>query len=309
VADTKYILSEKGNCVSIPEAAAKKLVRSGSGSAALVYITILLGGGRIEPEVIASSLKLTAAQVSAALLELNTMGIIKPDGSAAQVSAPEPAPDYTTEDIKNALTSNGTFSDLVSDVQEKFGRKLTTDDLRRLLTICEHYRLTHDYVLLLITYLIDDAKKRGGRVPTMRYVEKVAADWEKDGVATYDDCVRRISQREAQLKAEEEYAAALGIGDRRLTPSERGYVSGFIAMGISPDLVAAAYDRTVLRTGRRSWNYIDTILKSWHAKGIRTVDDIEKKDAVRQARTGSKDSPVRDDTELLRKLMNQIKDD
>ena len=35
----------------------------------------------------------------------------------------------------------------------------------------------------------------------------------------------------------------------------------------------------------------------------------EKKDGAMQVKTGGRDAPVRDDTDLLRKLMNDIKDD
>ena len=312
----KYVLSEKGSSVCMPAAAAKKLISSGRGDAALCYLHILLNDGIVDAEAIEKSAKLSVDAVKSALLELNAMGILRPDDTCVSIELPHEdaaPPDYTMEDIQNALTSTPSFSDLVSDIQEKLGKKLTTEDLRHLLTICDHLQLPHDYVLLLVTYCINETKKRssGSRLPTMRYIEKVAFSWEKEGITTYEDCIRHIAELDARLSAEAEYAAALQISDRRLTPSERRYVSGWIAMGFAPDIVAMAYDITVFRTGRRSWNYLDSILKRWHAKNLRTKEQIEKSELQEKKKNTSiraPAKPVRDDTELMRRLMDDIEE-
>ncbi|MCL2401678.1 MAG: DnaD domain protein, partial [Oscillospiraceae bacterium] len=59
---------------------------------------------------------------------------------------------------------------------------------------------------------------------------------------------------------------------------EKRYVDAWIEMGFNGDAVEIAYDRTVLKTGKLSWGYIDSIIKSWHEKNLHTPEDILKKD-------------------------------
>jgi DNA replication protein DnaD len=49
-------------------------------------------------------------------------------------------------------------------------------------------------------------------------------------------------------------------------------------MGFVPDAIEIAYDKTVLKTGRLAWSYMDTIIASWHQKGLHTTDEILQKD-------------------------------
>jgi DNA replication protein DnaD len=49
-------------------------------------------------------------------------------------------------------------------------------------------------------------------------------------------------------------------------------------MGFSPEAVSIAYDRTVLKTGALKWPYLNSILKSWHQKGLHTPEEIETGD-------------------------------
>ena len=49
-------------------------------------------------------------------------------------------------------------------------------------------------------------------------------------------------------------------------------------MGFNSGMLAEAYDRTVVRTGKLSWAYMDKIVRSWQQKGLFTTEAVEKGD-------------------------------
>ena len=55
------------------------------------------------------------------------------------------------------------------------------------------------------------------------------------------------------------------------------------ALGFSAGARELAYDRTVLKTGRLQWKYMDSIVRSWHGKGLHTPEEIA---ACEQSYTG-----------------------
>ena len=57
---------------------------------------------------------------------------------------------------------------------------------------------------------------------------------------------------------------------------------------MSEAMIRNAYEKTVTNTGKISMPYMNTILTSWHSKGIKTVAQIAQKDDI--APKGKSDS-------------------
>ena len=70
-------------------------------------------------------------------------------------------------------------------------------------------------------------------------------------------------------------------------------------------MIALAYDRTVTRTGKLAWAYMNSILRSWAEKELFTAEAVEKGDAPKgskgSGRTGPDSTSARkvDNTEYL----------
>jgi DNA replication protein DnaD len=89
-------------------------------------------------------------------------------------------------------------------------------------------------------------------------------------------------------------------------------------MGFDSGAIDIAYDRTVVKTGRFVWGYMDGILKNWHSKGIHTARDVAAKDG-KQGRNGTSGGmealdqkfgvPNQEDILRMQKLLNKIKED
>jgi DnaD/phage-associated family protein len=84
----------------------------------------------------------------------------------------------------------------------------------------------------------------------------------------------------------------LQINDRALSSSERKYVESWLARGYAPEAIELAYDRTVLKTGKLAWSYMDSIIGSWHSKGLFTADEIRSRDG-KGTPAGQKRNPAK----------------
>ena len=307
-----------------------RLISAGSGAAALLYLYCLRAGGPVTAEEASAALGFTRNETAAAAERLRAAGLLcgKPDsergGAEKKVSGSVPlssdsTPEYTAADIKLILERGGDFSALVREVQKSLGKVLSSDDLIKLFGIYDGLGMPPEVILQLVTYCIGEQRRRYGpdRLPTMRYIEKAAYTWERAGVITLDLAEKYIREQETRRSAVSEMKKVLEIRDRELSPSERKYVENWIAMGFGPEAVYIAYDRTMVKTNKLTWPYLDSILKSWDSKGFHTPEEIERGDprpsgkapaaGRRQSRAAAR--PTEAELKDILDLINDMKED
>ncbi|UOO37779.1 DnaD domain protein [Oscillospiraceae bacterium CM] len=276
--DVKLVLSGS-EAITLSGQAADKLIRAADGDAALLYLYLLRNGGTVTARQASEILGRSESAAAGAMAVLGRLGLIHFD-EAAPAPQKDETPEYTAEDIKNELQNGSVFHALVQEIQKSLGKILTSDDLLRLFGIYDSLGLPPEVILHLVTHCIDENKKRYGlgRVPTMRYIEKAAYTWEKEGVLSLERAEAYLKRLETEQKSIREMKKVLQIKDRELSSGERKYVESWLALGFSPEAVELAYDKTLLKTGRLAWSYMDSIIMSWHSKNLHTVDEIEAKD-------------------------------
>lgn len=184
-------------------------------------------------------------------------------------------PTYTEDDVRRAVVeSKGEFSKIVGEAQRRLGRTLSTEELKTLLSFTDYLRLPTDVVGLLLSYCIERCRRRGVRAPSIRTIEKEAYRWVDEGIDNLETASFYVQQqlqlhtRIAQLRL------LLQIDQRRLTGTEEQYLTSWIRMGFSDEVIRIAYERTCLNTGALKWNYMNSILKSWHEKNLHTPREI-----------------------------------
>jgi len=152
----------------------------------------------------------------------------------------------------------------------------------------------------------------------MRYIEKAAYTWEREGIFSIDRAEEFLKSLEARRSALGEIKAALQIRDRELSETEKGYVDEWITMGFRAEAVEIAYDRTVTNTGKPAMGYMDSIIKNWHSKGIHTPREIlekDKKPDKKTTRGSQKDQeqkfgvPDQQEIERMQRVLKKIKED
>ena len=265
--------------VTLTAQATKRLLERGDGDAALLYLALLRHHGAVQPRSLAGELRWERSRIENAEETLRQLGLIAP--LAAEV--PEPAderPVYQRTDIMERLENHGEFHALVSEVEKRLGKKLTTPDLGVLLGLNDYLGLPADVIYLLVCHCAERMQRRygEGRRPTLRQIEKEGYTWARMGVDTQKAAAEYLKKYAEKQQAVPAYMRALGLGDRLPVASEEKYLTAWQEMGFGPEAVGLAYDKTVLKCHELKWPYCNGILKRWHEAGLHTPEEIEAGD-------------------------------
>ena len=277
---TKFYLSG-ADTVTISASAADKLIHSGNGDSSLLYLLVLRRGGELSVEECTGAIGRTEYETEAAFRVLEKLGLVHGEGSAPAAGPEQEQRTYTAEDARRASGDGSPFAQLVDEVQQMLGKVLTPDDLTRLFGIYDSLSLPPEVMIHLVSYCIGETRRKNGegRMPTMRYIEKAAYTWDREGINTLELAEDHIRDMESRRTAAAEIQRVLQITGRSPSATEKRYINGWIAMGYGPDEISLAYDRTVVNTGRLTWAYMNSIIENWNAQGLKTVDDIMRGDS------------------------------
>ena len=297
--------------MSVSGSAVTALIGLGDGDAALLYLYLTAVAGPSATADGQSSAPLSKApswnpeRTRAALDKLVSLKLVPESAVAngAPIAAEPAAPAAKAGNKPGAQQTDKQFYTLVQEVQRLFGRMLSSDELVRLFGIYDSIGLPPEVILQLVVYCAAETLGQGGAAtpPSMKYIEKAAYTWEREGIFTLEHAERYIKERAERKQESAKIKALLQIRDRNLAPSERKYVEGWLALGFGSEAIAIAYDRTVTKTGKLSWGYMNSIINSWHGKGLHTAEDILTKDMRANTRTGAAGVSVApDESEVLR---------
>lgn len=303
-----YTLPSEGG-ITIQASAADALIRAKSGDAALVYICMLRQKRGLTPREAAAVLGASDTdRARRALDTLKGLGLI--NYGASQAPEPEQSlPQYTYGDIKRELENGAVFPSLVDEVQRVLNRILSSEELIKLFGIYDSLGIPPEVILQLVNYCVRLCRERYGenRQVYMRFIEKEAYVWERAEIFSIERAEEYIKQRESMRTAIGEYQRMLQISGRRMSPSERSYVESWVSMGFPVEAAELAYDKTVMKTGKLTWKYMNTILCSWHEKGLHTLEEIQGSNRPISHRTSDQAVSRSDDYERMKKMLRDIK--
>jgi DnaD/phage-associated family protein len=311
-----------GGIVSMTAEAAEKLVSAGDGDAALLYLCLLRQGGELSPA--RKKLRWTEDRFLAACEKLMGLNLMKPGAAQEpELRKPEPdePPEYSAADIIQEMESSSPFPALVGEVQRRLGKVLSATDLKILYTIYDYLALSAEVILLLVTWCVrrTEEKYGAGRKPTLPQIRAEAFRWKRQGADTPEAAEEYLKRMTALSKRSVRMLALLGVTDRAPVELEHKYLSAWAEMGFEDEAVRLAYEKTVLKKQAMSWPYMNSILKSWHQKGLRTVSQIESEDSVYRrgvpagsspaalAASGDADRRAREDMERMRRFLEDKK--
>ncbi len=309
--EVRYTIARE-QAVVISAADADRLLSRGDAAAALLYIYLLRRGGSFTMDEASKRLGMSSAQLRRAAEALSEMGLLEIRGIP---EPPEELPEYSTEQMSERTIDSPEFSSLTAEVQALFGRVLSGTELKLLFGIYDYLALPPEVILMLVSHCIERTEKRlgPGRRPSMRSVEREAYAWANREITTLEAAEEHLRYLQKLDSETEKIKSALGIQGRSLSSTERKYIEDWIALGFSANALELAYDRTVLKTGRLQWKYMDSIVRSWHGKGLHTPEEIAAGDTLPPERRNTKPAgasePDRGGIERMERLMNRMKKD
>lgn len=298
--------------VSMTAEQAEKLLSLRDGDCALLYLYVLARGGELNEDAASAVLGRTREQLRAAAAALRRAGLLT-GGDEIPAAPAQELPEYEPEDIVERSRTDAAFRDLVSEAQRVLGHALSRADLGTLFGIYDRLGMSPDVIMLMLNHVGDQLRRRCGetRLPTMNAVQKEAFHWANREILTLPQAEEYVRRCESLERESEKLRRVLQIDGRAPTPTERKYMESWLDMGFGSEVLALAYDRTVTGTGRMAWAYMDKIVRSWHDKGLFTVEDVEKGDArprkagpAGAAGTAPRETPGGGDIDRLAELLN-----
>lgn len=272
-----------GSILSLHRKAADRLLAADNGDAALLYLALLEGKN-------GSDLKWDAARLEAAYKALITMKLADPTQPVTNAPAPkledDRPPEYTAQDITQALQNGGGFAGLVPEVERLLGKVLSTADLKLLYQLSDFYALPPEVILTLVGWCMEKTAKRygPGRKPTLPQIKREGYKWYKAGVTTLDAADAYLRRQQLLGTRGMEIMAILGIRDRGPVPQEEEFLTAWIQMDFPDDVLRLAYERTVFQLAPEKfrWSYMNGILVRWNQQGLKTVAAIQAAEARRK---------------------------
>ena len=293
--------------LSFPAKEAEQIIAAHDGDVALLWLCL-----RRNPDTgvedAAGMLCRTRAEIEAALEKLQRMGLAEPKAavpaaasSAQSVKLPpaDETPQYTAEDLAVRSREDPRFAALVLEAQRAMGHVLNTNDLKRLFSLYDYLALPPEVIMMLLNYCVKS--RPTGNPPSMRQIEKEGYVWANREILTLEQAEKYIADSEYRREKLAQTAKLLGITSRTLSPTESRYISAWLEMGFDDELIEMALDRTVTNTGGLKWKYMNSILESWHKKGLHTPADVRDRDGPGKRGNGKKEPP-RDLGKLLEDL-------
>ena len=181
-------------------------------------------------------------------------------------------PNYSASQLKSFKQSEG--SNILFVAEQYFGRPLNTSEMTTIYYIHDELSFSDDLLDYLMQYCVDNHKK------DFRYMEKVAINWNQEGIKTPKQARTEIYKHDSELIT---IMKALGM-ENSPTEKEGSFIKKWRGeLGFSMDIILEACDRTVMATQRGRLKYCDAILRSWHKEKVSTREDIARLDASHTA--------------------------
>ena len=278
-----YILRGEEKSVVLKAADVDKLLQSANGDAALLYLALMRADRGVSAQELMEKLHLSELHLNAAEALLRDMGLLAGERKAIQPSVPERTT-YTAEEL-GELLADREFALLRGMVAEKLGKRLSLNDDQILANLYHDVGFSADVLYLLVSHCVERTERRYGalRRPTLRQIEKEGYIWQRCGVCDQESAARYLKDYARKIEGVGAYMRVLQLGDRPPVESEQRYILDWMEKGFPPEIVALAYDRTILRKQALDWRYLNGILRRWQEAGWHTVAEVERGESQKPA--------------------------
>lgn len=216
---------------------------------------------------------------------------------------------YSAAGVIKTVQSDEKLAHLFALIQQILNKPLNSNDYKTIYSFIDHLKLPDQVIIVLLEYCVSISQT------SMRYIEKVAYSWADAGITTPELAVKYIQKRTGEQATLSKYRNKFKIVGREFTDSEAAFIISWVnELRASEETILAAYEKSVLNTGKISMKYMDTIIRNESASSASTksvapsgvrkngfrnypdsyeVDDAEKKRIDRMmAQYGGNDDAV-----------------
>lgn len=160
--------------------------------------------------------------------------------------------------------------------QTYFGHLLSPTEIECIMFFYDDLHFSAD----LLEYLVEYCVSKGST--SIHYLKKVGLAWHESGICDV------ISAKQETTTFNKHYYTilkAFGIRNRAPVEKEAEMMDRWLnTYGFTIDLITEACQRTVSKIGQPSFQYAEGILSKWKEQGVRSMADVEHRDAEHQKR-------------------------
>ena len=213
--------------VNISRDHVRKLLAAASPDAAMVYLYAACGNPMEGAEQV---LKMGAGRIGCAVATLRQLGLW--EEPKRMVIPTGERPNYTENDVFEAMDQDFDFRILYGEVQRLLGKSLNTEELKILLGFTRYLGFTPDVISVLVNYCRDRQRQKGqNRAPSLRMIEKEAYAWAEKGIDSLEEAAAYIQNQNQYNTRMAHIKHLLQIRGRRLTAAEERYAYQWSEMG------------------------------------------------------------------------------
>ncbi|GAA0726414.1 DnaD domain protein [Clostridium malenominatum] len=196
----------------------------------------------------------------------------------------------SNEDINllQELNNNST-KDMLQDIEKLLGRPLSTKEMTMYIGWIKDYNFPPEIILLLIQYCASKGKTDS------RYIEMVAISWHDSKIYTIEDAQSFIKKHEDKWVNIRKILSYIGIKDAEVMKPQEELLTKWLSTYNFPlDVIFRACDVCFQRINKADFKYIDGILNSWFKDGIKSIEDVDKKDNKKSYKSNNNFKPKLD---------------
>ncbi len=188
-----------------------------------------------------------------------------------KLKAADELPHYNSDELAAILEERSDTAALIDECQNIMGKIFKMNEINKLLGLVDYLGLDCEYIMMLMTYCMENGKK------TMHYVETTAFGLYNEGITTTEELEAELKKRESAANIEGRIRNLFGIGARAFTTKEKKLIAAWVGeMNYSYEIIEKAFEVSAdAGTGKATLPYTNAILERWNAAGLRTLEDIE----------------------------------
>ena len=206
-----------------------------------------------------------------------------PQPAVSAPSASSPADDLSSSGIsgqsaekKHAPGSREELQHVLYVAQTYFGHLLSPTEIECIMFFYDDLHFSAD----LLEYLVEYCVSKGST--SIHYLKKVGLAWQESGIR---DVASAKQETTTFNKHYYTILKAFGIRNRAPVEKEAEMMDRWLnTYGFTIDLITEACQRTISKIGQPSFQYAEGILSKWKEQGVRSMADVEQRDAEHQKR-------------------------
>lgn len=189
---------------------------------------------------------------------------------------------------------DASLSELMTDIASLLSKPaLNTYEAKHIAAAYEQYAVSAEYIVTLASYMAETAAAKGRGFTTKILTDKISSLVGK-GIDNLEALEAYIDDQSGEGAKYYELRRVFSIWKRNPSKSEINYFKKWTEeLDYGTEIIDEARDIAVSNTGSQPFAYIDKLLVSWHAAGLKTLGDIHEYNEKQRTERAASPAPAR----------------